>query len=64
MLGRRNCHVYDFGGAGKPDEEYGVRDFKAKFGGNLVNFGRNVFVHNPMLLKLSRHGYEVYRRFL
>jgi lipid II:glycine glycyltransferase (peptidoglycan interpeptide bridge formation enzyme) len=25
--------VYDFGGAGKPDEEYGVRKFKAKFGG-------------------------------
>lgn len=57
-------HVYDFGGAGKPNEEYGVRDFKAKFGGDLVNFGRNVFVHNPMLLKLSKQGYEVYRRFL
>lgn len=57
-------HVYDFGGAGKPDEEYGVRDFKAKFGGDLVNFGRNVYVHNPTLLKLSKQGYEVYRRFL
>lgn len=56
--------VYDFGGAGKPDEEYGVRDFKAKFGGDLVNFGRNVYVHNPTLLKLSKQGYEVYRRFL
>lgn len=57
-------HIYDFGGAGKPDEEYGVRDFKAKFGGDLVNFGRNVYVHNPTLLKLSKQGYEVYRRFL
>ncbi len=57
-------HVYDFGGAGKPDEEYGVRDFKAKFGGELVNFGRNVYVHNPTLLKLSKQGYEVYRHFL
>jgi lipid II:glycine glycyltransferase (peptidoglycan interpeptide bridge formation enzyme) len=57
-------HVYDFGGAGKPDEEYGVRDFKAKFGGELVNFGRNIYVHNSMLLKLSKQGYEVYRRFL
>lgn len=56
--------VYDFGGAGKPDEEYGVRDFKAKFGGELVNFGRNIYVHNPTLLKLSKQGYEVYRRFL
>lgn len=56
--------VYDFGGAGKPDEEYGVRDFKAKFGGEMVNFGRNTCVHSPTLLKLSKQGYEVYRRFL
>ena len=60
----KGYHVYDFGGAGKPDEEYGVRDFKAKFGGELVNFGRNVYVHNPTLLKLSKQGYEVYRHFL
>jgi serine/alanine adding enzyme len=56
--------VYDFGGAGKPDEAYGVRDFKAKFGGELVNFGRNTYVHNSTLLKLSKQGYEMYRRFL
>ncbi|MDX1521405.1 MAG: GNAT family N-acetyltransferase [Anaerolineae bacterium] len=56
--------VYDFGGAGKPDEEYGVRDFKAKFGGDLVNYGRHTFVHSPKLLKLSKQGYELYRRFL
>lgn len=55
--------VYDFGGAGHPDEEYGVRDFKAKFGGKLVCFGRNIYVHSPLLLKLSTRGYEVYRRF-
>jgi serine/alanine adding enzyme len=56
--------VYDFGGAGKPDEEYGVRDFKAKFGGRLVCYGRNVCVHSPYLLTITRRGYEFYRRFL
>ena len=56
--------LYDFGGAGKPDEEYGVRDFKAKFGGDLVNFGRNIYVHQPNLLKVSKLGYEIYQRFL
>jgi lipid II:glycine glycyltransferase (peptidoglycan interpeptide bridge formation enzyme) len=56
--------VYDFGGAGKPDEEYGVRDFKAKFGGELVCFGRNTCIHAPMALRLSQWGYEAYRRFL
>ena len=56
--------LYDFGGAGKPDEKYGVRDFKAKFGGELVNFGRNICVHSPRLLKISKLGYQLLRRFL
>jgi serine/alanine adding enzyme len=54
--------LYDFGGAGRPDVEYGVRDFKAKFGGELVCYGRNICVHAPVLLHLSRWGYAVYRR--
>jgi serine/alanine adding enzyme len=54
--------VYDFGGAGKPDEHYGVRDFKAKFGGKLVSYGRNTCVHTPHFLQLSRFGYAAYRR--
>jgi serine/alanine adding enzyme len=56
--------VYDFGGAGKPDEEYGVRDFKAKFGGELVCYGRNTCVHAPMLLWLSEQGYRLVRKWL
>ena len=56
--------VFDFGGAGKPDEEYGVRDFKAKFGGQLVNYGRNVCVHSPLVLKASTTIYQGMRRFL
>ena len=54
--------VYDFGGAGRPDEEYGVREFKAKFGGQLVCYGRNTKVHSPNLLRWSERGYAVYRR--
>lgn len=54
----------DFGGAGKPDEDYGPRKFKAKFGGDLVNFGRNICVHSPYLLKLSQWGYQLARKFL
>jgi lipid II:glycine glycyltransferase (peptidoglycan interpeptide bridge formation enzyme) len=56
--------TYDFGGAGKPNEDYGVRDFKAKFGGELVCFGRNTCVHAPRLLHLSRLGYGLYQRLL
>jgi len=54
--------VYDFGGAGKPGEEYGVRDFKAKFGGELVCYGRHKQVHAPALLKVSEWGYEALRK--
>lgn len=59
-----NYRMYDFGGAGKPGEYYGVRDFKAKFGGDLVNFGRNTCIHAPLTLKLSKFGYSMVRRFI
>jgi CelD/BcsL family acetyltransferase involved in cellulose biosynthesis len=55
---------YDFGGAGRSYEKYGVRDFKAKFGGELVSYGRNTCVHSPWALRLSKAGYGVLRRFL
>jgi hypothetical protein len=55
---------FDFGGAGKPGEDYGPRKFKAKFGGELVNYGRNICIHAPIKLKLSRIGYQFLRRFL
>jgi serine/alanine adding enzyme len=54
----------DFGGAGRPDEPYGVRDFKAKFGGRLVDFGRDVWVPSPIRLRLATAGYGLVRRFL
>ena len=54
--------VFDFGGAGHPDVPYGVRDFKAKFGGELVNYGRSTCVHHPLRLRLSRLAYEGWRR--
>lgn len=56
--------IYDFGGAGRPNEEYGVRDFKAKFGGRLVCYGRNTCTHAPNLLRLSSAGYSILRRFI
>jgi CelD/BcsL family acetyltransferase involved in cellulose biosynthesis len=55
------CAVYDFGGAGRSYEEYGVRDFKSKFGGDLVSYGRNTLVHAPGMLAISKVGYQAYR---
>lgn len=56
--------VYDFGGAGRPDEKYGVREFKAKFGGELVCYGRNTWVYSPILFRTSEWAYTIYRKFL
>jgi serine/alanine adding enzyme len=56
--------TYDFGGAGRPDEDCGVRDFKAKFGGQLVCYGRNTKVHSPKLLRLCEKCYQIYRQFI
>ncbi len=53
--------VYDFGGAGYPDEEYGVRDFKAKFGGKLVNYGRFKLIDSQFRCILATIGYNMYK---
>jgi len=54
----------DFGGAGVPNQPYGVRDFKAKYGGRLVDFGREVWVPSALRLRIAKAGYEATRRFL
>ena len=56
--------LYDFGGAGKPHEKYGVRNFKAKFGGEQVDYGRNTYIHSRWLFRLSEKGYLLLRRWL
>jgi len=41
----------DFGWAGRSDETSTVRNFKAKYGGELVSYGRHMKVYSPLLLK-------------
>lgn len=52
---------FDFLGAGKPDADYGVRSFKEKFGGELVQYGRYEMVHNPFLMKVGTFGLKLYK---
>tara|TARA_B100000686_G_C16806232_1_gene990861 strand:+ start:5756 stop:6757 length:1002 start_codon:yes stop_codon:yes gene_type:complete len=54
-----NYKIFDFGGAGKPNKEYGVRDYKKKFGGNLVNYGRLQKIHQPRNYKLAKFVYSL-----
>lgn len=52
---------FDFMGAGKPDEDYGVRDFKARFGGEEVCFGRYEMVLNKPLYQVGKIGLKIYQ---
>ncbi len=46
---------FDMMGAGNPDESYGVREFKSKFGGKLVEHGRFLYICKPMLFSLGKY---------
>jgi serine/alanine adding enzyme len=54
---QRGSMLYDFGGAGRPDEPYGVREYKAKFGGQLVCYGRYRKVYSPWKMALAERAY-------
>lgn len=52
---------FDFLGAGKPDQDYGVREFKARFGGEEVSFGRYEMIVNKPLFEVGKLGLKVYQ---
>lgn len=56
------CARFDMMGAGKPDEAYGVRDFKAKFGGKEVEHGRFLCITKPLLYKIGVLGVKMLKR--
>lgn len=58
----QGCSVFDMMGAGKPNEEYGVRDFKAEFGGELVEYGRFKCICNKLLYKIGELGVSVLKK--
>jgi CelD/BcsL family acetyltransferase involved in cellulose biosynthesis len=55
--------VCDSGGAGWPNVPYGVRDFKRKFGGNLVQFGRYRKTFSPRTLAIAEKAYNLKRKW-
>lgn len=54
-------HTFDFGGAGNPNIAYGVRDYKQKFGGNLVNYGRYMKINKLLLFHIGKFGVSLYK---
>ena len=56
------CTRYDMMGAGEPGLPYGVRDFKAEFGGKLVEHGRFLCICKPMLYRIGKCGVKLLKR--
>jgi len=50
---------FDFLGAGKPTQDYGVRKFKSRFGGIEVNYGRYMKI-NSKLFYIYRFVFDFY----
>jgi lipid II:glycine glycyltransferase (peptidoglycan interpeptide bridge formation enzyme) len=60
---RNGLLQFDFLGAGKPGEDYGVREFKSSFGGELVNYGRFTRINNRLLYFVGKTGMALLKRF-
>lgn len=56
------CARFDMMGAGTPDEAYGVRDFKARFGGSEVEHGRFLCITKPLLYKIGVMGVKLLKK--
>ena len=50
--------TFDFMGVGVPDRDYGVREFKAKFGGELTNYGRFGRINNRFIYSITEIGFN------
>jgi serine/alanine adding enzyme len=60
---KNNIPQFDFMGVGIPEREYGVREFKARFGGILVNYGRFARINNKAFYILAEAGYNFLSMF-
>ena len=56
------CQIFDMMGAGKPEEAYGVRDFKARFGGEQAEHGRYLCIRKPLLYWIGKIGVKLLKK--
>lgn len=59
---KNGIKTFDFMGAGSPDQDYGVREFKSKFGGELLEQGRFRKVFKPLLFNVGKTGVKLLKK--
>ena len=57
-----NFQLFDFGGGGEPGVEYGVRDYKMKYGCEIYDYGRMLYTHRPITYFLAQKAYKLYHK--
>ena len=63
LWGHENGYkTFAFGGGGKPDEDYGPREFKRRFGGLFVNYGRYKKIFKKAKMKIAMMGLKAYKK--
>ena len=62
LASKRKYKKFDMMGAGKPDQDYGVREFKKGFGGTLVSYGRFKKIEKAFLSKIVFGLYQIYNK--
>lgn len=60
---KNGLQSFDFLGAGKPGDDYGVREFKSKFGGALVDYGRYIRINRPFLYRFGLAAMKIVGKF-
>lgn len=55
----RGYTMYDFAGAGQKGKPYGVRDYKLRFGGTLIETGRWQCNHKPFLYEAGKSALKI-----
>jgi lipid II:glycine glycyltransferase (peptidoglycan interpeptide bridge formation enzyme) len=60
---QNNLEYLDFMGAGLSNKEYGVRNYKQEFGGELVEYGRYLKINNILLYNLGETGLKLLKIF-
>ncbi len=56
----KGYRMFDFGGAGRPGRKYGVRNYKKRFGGKIVNYGRLQKTHKPLKFVVAKTGFRLW----
>jgi serine/alanine adding enzyme len=58
----QNLTHVDFMGAGIKGEDYGVRTYKQRFGGETVEYGRYLLISKPLLYRIGKLGLTFLQR--